>query len=69
LGFNNKLQREILKPIKTKLIKEMWNINTLKASKREGEGMTNKIWEEYNFKIGMLVKIKGKISAFKLSKQ
>ena len=48
------------------MIEEMWNINTLKVSKKEGEGMTNKIWQAYKFKIGMLTKIKGKISAFKL---
>ena len=35
----------------------MWNINILKALKREGEGITNKIWEEYNFKIGILARI------------
>jgi hypothetical protein len=46
-------------------MEEMWNINTLKALK-EGEGITNKIWERYKFKIGMLVRIRGKISAFKL---
>ena len=47
----------------------MWNINTLKALKREGEGITNKQWEAYKFKIGMLARIKGKISAFKLLRQ
>jgi len=47
----------------------MWNIDTLKALKREGEGMTNKIWEEYKFKIRMLAKIKGKNSVFKLLRQ
>ena len=44
----------------------MWNIDTLNALKREGEGMTNKIWEVYEFKIGILARIRGKISAFKL---
>jgi len=43
LGFNNKQQREILKLIKVRLMQEMRNIDTLKALKWEGEGMTNKI--------------------------
>ena len=47
----------------------MWNINILKALKREGKGMTNKIWETYDFKIGMLARIRGIISAFKLLRQ
>lgn len=42
-GFNNEQQREILKSIKIRLMDEMWNIDTLKASKREGEGMTNEL--------------------------
>ena len=50
-------------------MEEMWNIDTLKVSKREGEGMTNEIWTAYNFKIGMLARIRGKISAFKLLRQ
>jgi len=66
--FSNAKQREILKPIKEKLMEEMWNIDTLKASNREGEGMTNKIWQAYEFKIGMLVRIRGKISGFKQSR-
>jgi hypothetical protein len=48
---------------------EMWNIDILKALKREGKGITNEIWETYNFKIGMLARIRGKISAFKLLRQ
>ena len=41
----------------------------LNALKREGEGITNEIWEIYNFKIGMLTRIRGKISTFKLIRQ
>ena len=50
-------------------MEEMWNIDILKALKREGEGITNELWEVYEFKIGMLVRIRGKISAFKLLRQ
>ena len=69
LGFNNEQQREIFKPIKVRLIEEVWNINTLKALKRKGEGITNEIQEEYDFKIGILARIRGKIFAFKLLRQ
>ena len=68
-GFNSDQQRETLELIKRKLMEDMWNIDTLKVSKREGEGMTNAIWEAYEFKIGMLARIRGSISAFKLSRQ
>lgn len=68
-GFNTHQQREILEPIKQKLMEDMWNIDTLKVSKKEGEGMTNAIWEAYDFKIGMLARIRSNISAFKLSRQ
>jgi hypothetical protein len=44
----------------------MWNINTLKVLKKEGKGITNAIWKAYKFKIGMLVRIRGNISTFKL---
>ena len=46
----------------------MWNINILKALKKEGEGITNDIQEIYDFKIEMLAKIKDKIFVFKLLK-
>jgi hypothetical protein len=68
-GFNSNQQRKTLKLIKEKLMEDMWNIDTLKVSKREGEGMTNAIWEAYEFKIGMLARIRGNISTFKLSRQ
>jgi hypothetical protein len=67
-GFSSEQQRKVLKPIKEKLMKEMWSVNTLKSSKREGESITNEIWRAYGFKIGMLARIRGKISAFKHSR-
>ena len=62
--FNSKRQRAILKPIKAKLVEEEWDIDSLKSLK-PGEGMTSDQWENYDFKIGTLHRIRPLISKFK----
>ena len=47
----------------------MWNIIILKALKKEGKGITNELLKAYEFKIGILARIKGKIFTFKLLRQ
>jgi hypothetical protein len=62
--FSSERQRAILEPIKDKLVEEEWDIDSLKSQK-PGEGMTSDQWENYDFKIGMLHRIRPLISKFK----
>ena len=66
-GFRSKQQRALLEPIKEKLMEDQWNIDTLKPRKPD-DGMTLDIWEAYGFKIGLLARIRSKVSDFKRSR-
>jgi hypothetical protein len=67
-GFNSKQQRVLLEPIKEKLMEDQWNIDSFKPRKLD-EGITIEIWETYGFKIGLLARIKSKVSDFKRSRE
>lgn len=57
-------QKEALENIRSKLLDEDWNLETLR-DERKGGAMTAAIWESYGFKLGTLAKIRSKISEFK----
>ncbi|KAH0562442.1 hypothetical protein GP486_002867 [Trichoglossum hirsutum] len=57
-------QRELLEHIKSKLLDEDWNLDTLR-DERKGGAMTLAIWESYGFKLGTLANIRSQISEFK----
>ena len=57
-------QKEALENIRSKLLDEDWNLETLR-DERKGGAMTVAIWESYGFKLGTLANIRSKISEFK----
>jgi hypothetical protein len=61
---SNQQQKEALENIRTKLLDEDWNLDTLREE-RKGGAMTIAIWESYSFKLGTLANIRSKISEFK----
>ncbi|KAF2841094.1 hypothetical protein M501DRAFT_1013911 [Patellaria atrata CBS 101060] len=63
-GFNTQQQVNILEETKVKMVEEQWSLDSLKLGKPD-EGISQIIWEEYGFKIGLLVRIRAKISDFK----
>ena len=67
-GFNSEQQRALLEPVKEKLMEDQWNIDSFKPRKQD-EGITMEIWETYSFKIGLLARIKSKVSDFKRSRE
>ncbi|KAI9770770.1 MAG: hypothetical protein M1840_003020 [Geoglossum simile] len=60
-------QKESLEYIKSRLLDEDWNLDTL-HNERKGGAMTMAIWESYSFKLGTLANIRCKISEFKWQK-
>ena len=64
---NTEQKIELFKEIKSTLIEEQWELDTLRE-RRDGKGITNDIWERYGFKIGTLAMIRSKISEFKLQR-
>ena len=65
LGYNTKRKIELYTKIKSTLVEEEWELDTL-WERRDGKGMTDDIWDRYGFKIGTLVMIRSRISEFKL---
>ena len=65
LGCNTERKIELFTKIKSTLVEEEWELNTL-WERRDGKGMTNDIWDRYGFKIGTLAMIRSRISEFKL---
>ncbi|KAF2839857.1 hypothetical protein M501DRAFT_1057181 [Patellaria atrata CBS 101060] len=63
-GFNTQQQVNILEETKVKMVEEQWSLDSLKPRKPD-EGISQITWEEYGFKIGLLVRIRAKISDFK----
>jgi len=61
---SNIQQKETLENIRSKLLDEDWNLETL-CEERKGGAMTVAIWESYGFKLGTLANIRSKISEFK----
>jgi hypothetical protein len=61
---SNIQQKETLENIRSKLLDEDWNLETLREE-RKGGAMTVAIWESYGFKLGTLANIRSKISEFK----
>ena len=66
-GCNTEKKIELYTKIKSTLIEEEWELNTLQE-RRDGKGMTDNIWDRYGFKIGTLIMIWTKISEFKLQR-
>jgi hypothetical protein len=66
-GCNTEKKIELYTKIKSTLIEEEWELNTLQE-RRDGKGMTENIWDRYGFKIGTLAMIRTKISEFKLQR-
>jgi len=66
-GCNSERKIEIYEKIKSVLIEEEWELDTLRE-RRDGKGMTEDIWDRYGFKLGTLVTIRSKISEFKLQR-
>jgi hypothetical protein len=65
LGCNTQWKIELYTKIKSTLVEEEWELNTL-WERRDRKGMTNDIWDRYGFKISTLAMIRSKISEFKL---
>ena len=66
-GYNSERKIEIYEKIKSVLVEEEWELDTLRE-RRDGKGMTEDIWDRYGFKLGTLVTIRSKISEFKLQR-
>jgi hypothetical protein len=58
--------KEVLLQIKDQLVEDLWDIDSLRE-RRLGEkgGLSTNVWEAYGWKVGLLSRIRGKISAFK----
>jgi hypothetical protein len=67
LGCNTERKIELYTKIKSTLIEEEWELDTLQE-RRDRKGMTDDIWDRYSFKIGTLAMIRSKISEFKLQR-
>ena len=52
-GYNNEQKIELYMKIKDTLVKEEWELDTLRERK-DGKGMTEEAWDRYGFKIGTL---------------
>ena len=66
-GYNNEQKIELYMKIKDTLVKEEWELDTLRERK-DGKGMTEEAWDRYGFKIGTLATIRTKIPEFKLQR-
>ncbi len=55
-GCNTKQKIGLYTKIKSTLVEEEWELDTLQE-RRDGKGMTNNIWDGYGFKIGALAMI------------